>query len=85
MRAVHTHKASAGQSGADFLAWAKAFGRDLLGRRPVTTHEAAQALSRAAAEARARKNLTIAEKREALHAQLRAAREAGFIGGVKVR
>lgn len=85
MGAVRSQKASVGPNGADFLAWMKAVGRELLGRRPVTTHEAAQALGRAAAEARARKQLTLAEKREAIHAQLRAARDAGFVGGVRVR
>ncbi|MBI1682355.1 hypothetical protein [Caulobacter hibisci] len=50
--------------------------------RPVmTAHEAGQVMARKAAEARQRADLTQAERRDALHARLRAERAAGLVGG----
>ncbi|GEM_PF-5233886 len=50
-------------------------------RPAVTVHEAGQVMARRAAEARKRAEMTLAERRNALHAQLRAECDAGLVGG----
>lgn len=67
---------AAGQHGAAFLDWLAGFGRALRGERTlITTHDAAQALGRAAAEKRRRAELTQSERYANKHAQLRAERD----------
>ena len=85
MAAVRTHQsATVASSDGSYLGWLRAFGRAIRGERSfVTPHEAAQALGRAAAEARARKELTLQERRTALHDRLKAELAAGFVGGVR--
>jgi hypothetical protein len=73
-----TH-ASAGHDGATFTAWLKGFGRALRGERAiVSTHEAAQAMSRAAAEKKRRAELTHEERKADLHARMCAERDGGW-------
>ena len=79
MGAVHSHpKASAVVVGVlDGLTlgmFRKAWRRE----RPITTHEAAQALGRAAAAKRERDDRTYAEKRDDFHARMRAEKAAGW-------
>lgn len=84
MAAVRTHQSATVATDGAFTAWLRGFGRAIRGERSfVTSHEAAKALGRAAAEARARKELTLQERRTALHDRLKAELAAGFVGGVR--
>jgi hypothetical protein len=78
--AVHS-SASVGVDSAEDRSWFAAIKRAWRRERPITTHEAAQALGQAAAEKRRRQELTTQERKDALNAQLRAECDAGLVCG----
>lgn len=78
--AVHS-SASIGVDSAEDRSWFAAIRRAWRRERPITTHEAAQALGYAAAEKRRRADLTVQERKDALHARLIAERDAGLVCG----
>lgn len=81
-RAINTQAASL--AGAASLSWFALIARAIRGERTlITTHDAAQALGRAAAEKRRRAELTQRELYDATHARLRLERAAGWPGAVR--
>lgn len=84
VRAVHTPKATAELGGAVDRGWLSLIAEEakrLFGRRDPTVREAARTMGKAAAAKRERDNRTIEEIKRDKHAQLRAERDAGLVGG----
>lgn len=78
MRPIQHPKATVGLDGAGFIAWLSSI-RDAWRReRPVTVHEAAQTLGKAAAAKRERYNRTLEEIKRDKTAQLLAESKTGW-------